>query len=54
MKKDSPAGDKLQTRQHIEEGYSQAERGELIDGDQAQLEIQGMKATWRQEHANRQ
>jgi predicted transcriptional regulator len=27
---------------HIEEGFLQAERGELIDGDQARLEIQAM------------
>lgn len=27
---------------HIEEGYLQAERGELIDGAQARLEIQAM------------
>jgi len=32
---------------HIEEGYLQAERGELIDGAQAQREIQAMKDTWR-------
>jgi Arc/MetJ-type ribon-helix-helix transcriptional regulator len=33
---------------HIEEGNLQAERGELIDGAQARLEIQGMKENWRQ------
>jgi antitoxin ParD1/3/4 len=32
---------------HIEEGYQQAERGELIDGAQARTEIQGMKEEWR-------
>jgi Arc/MetJ-type ribon-helix-helix transcriptional regulator len=32
---------------HIEEGYLQAERGELIDGAQAQREIQAMKDNWR-------
>jgi antitoxin ParD1/3/4 len=32
---------------HIEEGYQQAERGELIDGDQARNEIQAMKDDWR-------
>ena len=32
---------------HIEEGYSQAERGELIDGDQASREIQAMKDNWQ-------
>ena len=33
---------------HIEEGFAQAERGELIDGDQAQQEIQAMKDQWHQ------
>ena len=32
---------------HIEEGFLQAERGELIDGDQARREIQAMKDDWR-------
>ncbi len=32
---------------HIEEGYSQALRGELIDGARAQLEIEAMKDGWR-------
>ena len=32
---------------HIEEGYRQAERGELIDGAQARREIQAMKDDWR-------
>ena len=32
---------------HIEEGYLQAERGELIDGAQVRLEIQAMKVDWR-------
>lgn len=32
---------------HVEEGYLQAERGELIDGAQARREIQGMKDDWR-------
>jgi Arc/MetJ-type ribon-helix-helix transcriptional regulator len=31
---------------HIEEGYPQAERGELIDGAQARWEIQAMKDDW--------
>jgi Arc/MetJ-type ribon-helix-helix transcriptional regulator len=34
---------------HIEEGYLQAERGELIDGAQARREIQAMKESWHQE-----
>src|SRR5271155_3022794 len=32
---------------HIEEGYLQAERGELIDSAQARREIQAMKDDWR-------
>jgi Arc/MetJ-type ribon-helix-helix transcriptional regulator len=32
---------------HIEEGYLQAERGELTDGAQARREIQAMKDDWR-------
>lgn len=39
---------------HIEEGYQQAERGELIFGDQARREIQAMKDAWREKRlANR-
>lgn len=36
---------------HIEEGFLQAERGELIGGTQARREIQEMKDTWRHERA---
>ena len=32
---------------HIEEGYLQAERGELMESAQARREIQGMKDDWR-------
>lgn len=32
---------------HIEEGYRQAERGELIDGAQARRDVQAMKVDWR-------
>ncbi len=32
---------------HIEQGYLQAERGELIGGDRARRQIQKMKETWR-------
>jgi antitoxin ParD1/3/4 len=32
---------------HIEEGYQQAQRGELIDGAQARSDIQAMKDDWR-------
>jgi Arc/MetJ-type ribon-helix-helix transcriptional regulator len=31
----------------IEEGYLQAERGEIIDGAQVRNEIQAMKEDWR-------
>lgn len=34
---------------HIEEGYSQAERGELVDGTQARHEIQEMKQNWHRD-----
>jgi Arc/MetJ-type ribon-helix-helix transcriptional regulator len=33
---------------HIEEGYQQAERGELIDSSQTRLDIQVMKQNWRE------
>jgi Arc/MetJ-type ribon-helix-helix transcriptional regulator len=33
---------------HIEEGYQQAERGQLIDGAQARRVIQAMKEKWRE------
>ena len=36
---------------HIEEGYLQAERGELIDGTQARRELQAMKHDWQQERS---
>jgi Arc/MetJ-type ribon-helix-helix transcriptional regulator len=39
---------------HIEEGYLQADRGELIEGDQARLDIQSMKTAWRQDRAHTQ
>jgi Arc/MetJ-type ribon-helix-helix transcriptional regulator len=32
---------------HIETGYLQAERGDLMDGAQARREIQAMKDDWR-------
>ncbi len=38
---------------HIEEGFLQAERGDLIGGAQARREIQGMKHHWRQERASK-
>ena len=33
---------------HIEEGYQQAERGELIDSTQARRDIQAMEQNWRE------
>ena len=36
---------------HVEEGYVQAERGELTEGAQAQREIQSMKDVWRKGHS---
>jgi Arc/MetJ-type ribon-helix-helix transcriptional regulator len=33
---------------HFEEGYQQAERGELIDSAQARRDIQAMKENWRE------
>ncbi len=38
---------------HIEEGFLQAERGELIDGAQARREIQTMKDNWHQERRSK-
>jgi Arc/MetJ-type ribon-helix-helix transcriptional regulator len=39
--------ERLALSAHIEEGYLQAERGELIDEAQARREIQSMKDDWR-------
>ena len=39
---------------HIEEGFLQAERGELIDGAQARREILALKNNWRQERSPKQ
>jgi Arc/MetJ-type ribon-helix-helix transcriptional regulator len=36
---------------HIEEGYLQAERGELIDGAQVRGEIQVLKDKWREDRS---
>jgi Arc/MetJ-type ribon-helix-helix transcriptional regulator len=45
---ESFAVDELRTiTEQIEEGYRQAERGELIESDQARREIQAMKEAWR-------
>jgi Arc/MetJ-type ribon-helix-helix transcriptional regulator len=40
-------GERRALAAHLEEGYLQAERGELIDGAQARREIQAMKDDWR-------
>ena len=37
----------------IEEGYLQAERGELIDGAQTRRDIQAMKDKWREERSSK-
>ena len=36
---------------HVDEGFLQAERGELIDGAQARREIQALKDTWLRERS---
>jgi Arc/MetJ-type ribon-helix-helix transcriptional regulator len=36
---------------HVEEGYQQAERGELTGSAQARREIQTMKEKWREERS---
>src|SRR5262249_22279910 len=36
---------------YVEEGFLQAERGELIDGDEALREIQARKEWWLQERS---
>ena len=38
---------------HIEEGFLQAERGELIDGAQARRELEAMKENWLQDRASK-
>lgn len=38
---------------HVEEGFLQAQRGELIDGAQARRDIQEMKDNWRQGRASK-
>jgi Arc/MetJ-type ribon-helix-helix transcriptional regulator len=39
--------DRLAATAHVEEGWRQAERGELISAPQARQEIQSMKDHWR-------
>jgi Arc/MetJ-type ribon-helix-helix transcriptional regulator len=38
---------------HIEEGYLQAERGELVDGGQARRDIQTMKHNWQHDRSSK-
>jgi Arc/MetJ-type ribon-helix-helix transcriptional regulator len=38
---------------HIEEGYLQAERGELVDGTQARRDIQEMKQNWHRDRLSK-
>ncbi|MEP7308513.1 MAG: hypothetical protein ABJA98_23660 [Acidobacteriota bacterium] len=37
-------------RAHIEEGFLQAERGDLLDAAEVRREVQARKDAWRQEH----
>jgi predicted transcriptional regulator len=39
---------------HIEEGFLQAERGELIDGEQARREMEAYKENWRTQRQSTQ
>jgi len=43
--------DRRAAMSHIEEGFLEAERGELTDGTRARLEIQGLKNNWRQQRS---
>jgi len=43
--------ERLALSSHIEEGYLQAARGEIIDGGQVRREIQEMKEKWAHEQA---
>jgi Arc/MetJ-type ribon-helix-helix transcriptional regulator len=38
---------------HIEEGYLQAERGELVEGTQARRDIQEMKQNWHRDRLSK-
>ena len=40
-----------ETRRHIEEGFLQAERGELLDADQVRRDVQAKREAWRQERS---
>ena len=44
--------ERLALSAHIEEGFQQAERGELMDGDTARREIQAMKDQWLRERTS--
>jgi hypothetical protein len=47
LRKAGPRKERRALTAHIEKGYLQAERGELIDGAQARRKIQAMKDDWR-------
>lgn len=47
------SGERRALTAHIETGFAQADRGELIDGAQARSEIQEMKDDWRRERASK-
>jgi Arc/MetJ-type ribon-helix-helix transcriptional regulator len=38
---------------HIEEGWAQAERGDLMDGEEARQELKAMKMRWFAQHNGR-
>lgn len=46
--------ERLEAMSHIEEGFLQAERGELIDGDQAWREIEAFKDARRTQRQSTQ
>ena len=46
-RKAGPMKNAVRLSSHIEEGYLQSERGELIGGAQARGEIQALRENWR-------
>jgi len=45
--------DRLAIAEHLEESFQQAERGELIDGEQARREIAEARRQWLEAHSPR-
>jgi Arc/MetJ-type ribon-helix-helix transcriptional regulator len=39
---------------HIEEGFLQAQRGELVEGAQARSDIQALKQNWKHERTSKE